>query len=174
MRATRVAILVPLVLFACDREPAAPEVDLPPEFAPEFAATSEWYEDEFVLPEGDFFFYAPCVDDWFDEIGTVVRRRHRVIKDDGVALIKWQIRAGDDYVARGDMTGDWYAISGWNSQIITTSNPAYHYSWNLHWVVKNATTGTVLDWPIRVTVVENANGEVTVDHYAEPCKVRHE
>jgi len=170
MRTTRVALLIPLVLFACDREPAAPEVDV----APDFAATSEWYEYELVMAEGDEFYYAPCVDDWFDEIGTVFVKLHRVIKDDGVTLVKYQIWPGDDFVARGTVTGDWYAVSGWHSNIVTTANVGYHYSWKLRWVVENATTGAVLEWPIRVTVIENANGEVTVNHYAEPCKVRHD
>ena len=31
--------------------------------------------------------------------------------------------------------------------------------------MKNATTGMVLDWPIRATFVMNANGKITVERY---------
>lgn len=170
MRITRLAILAaPLLLLACDREPAAPDVDV----SPELAATSEWYEDDLYVPEGGPSFYAPCIDDYVVESGTIHRKRHRVLQDDGVAVVKWQVWPGDDYVARGTVTGDWYPVSGFHNQIITTSNTGVHQSWTLHWVMESATTGMVLDWPIRATFVMNANGEVTVDRYVEPCTVLH-
>lgn len=170
MRIARLLLpAVPLLLLACDRAPVAPEV----EASPAFAATSEWYQDEIYLGEGGLF-YAPCIDDYIDEIGTVYRKRHRVIQDDGVALVRWAIRPGDDYVARGTVTGDWHIVTAWHSNITTTTNVGSHYTWRLRWVVKNSTTGMVLDWPIRETLVVNANGEMTVYRYVEPCKVRHD
>jgi hypothetical protein len=169
MRITRLALLAaPLMLLACDREPAAPEVDV----APSLGATSDWLEDDYTIPANPPY-YAPCIDDYVVEQGTVHRRRHRVIQDDGAVLIRWQVWPGDDYVVRGTATGDWYPVSGFHNKIITTLKVGVHQSWTLHYVVENATTGMVLDWPVRSTFILNANGEITVDRFVEPCTVRH-
>jgi hypothetical protein len=170
MRITRLALLiVPLLLFACDREPVAPNVDV----APQFAATSEWIEYTSYSPEGDVFWYAPCIDDYVDEIGPVHVKRHRVIQDDGVAVVRWNVRWGSDFIIRGTVTGDWYAVPGSHNNVITTANVGYHQSRTLRWVFKNATTGMVIDWSWRWTFVMNANGEWTVQRDVAPCKVRH-
>lgn len=170
MHITRLAILAaPLVLFACDREPTAPEVDV----APSLGATSEWVEFDTYSEEGDEFFYAPCIDDYMDDIGTLHIRRHRVIQDDGVALVQGIVWPGDDFISRGTATGDWHPVSAWHNRVTITFNTGFHQQQTLHWVMENATTGMVLDWPIRTTFVINANGEITVDRYVEPCTVRH-
>jgi hypothetical protein len=46
--------------------------------------------------------------------------------------------------------------------------------WTERFVYRNQTTGVVLDWPLRVTFVTNANGEVKVDRIEDDvCTLRH-
>jgi hypothetical protein len=162
--------LLPLVLVACtEQQPAAPDVD----GAPVLAATSEWYEDFIVAPEGDYTFYAPCIDDYVDEIGTIYRKRHRVIQDDGVTAVHWRLWLGKGFVLRGAKTGDWVPLPGQLVTITTTLNAARHQSQVLKYAFKNTATGMVMDWPTRYHITINANGEVTTERYAEPCTVRH-
>jgi hypothetical protein len=79
-------LLVPLFLFACDREPVAPDS------SPSMSATSEWIEWEYVYPpEGWNWGPTTCLPGTPDQVafGTVGIRMHIVTRPDGRFSYGW-------------------------------------------------------------------------------------
>ena len=162
-------LLVPLFLVACDREPVAPDVD--PTFA---AATSEWTTTVVEFPAGDQFFYCAAVDDTFDEVGHVQERLHTVSTDEGFLLFfKW--RGLDDFHLVAERTGDWYPATNGTSTYVergSFTHDTYTFSFRAEpYIMVSENSGMKIRWPVRIHMTVNANGQVTVDHYAEPCQI---
>jgi hypothetical protein len=164
--------LVPLLLLGCSREPAAPDAVL----APTFSATSDWNEEVFDLPAGDIKFFAPCVDDWFDEVGPILNRFHLVTTKDG-SLFYIKVRQLDGFHIVGDKTGVWNPAVPNQEATYTERIPAgvigsysFHYSL-IPYIFVSEVNGTKIDWPLLLKVTINPNGEVTVNRDFEPCHI---
>jgi hypothetical protein len=163
----RLAIaLVLLFLFACDREPVAPEI------APEFAAAEvEWVSGSVDV---DYIRYCPCLGEDMRLVGTTSYKQRWLTKPDGSMTLHVFSRVADDWQMIGQVSGDvWetvpgnhasniYDIPAWSGFIAVTER----------FVFRNAETGVVLDWPFRAHYSYNAAGELKVGYIAEPCRFR--
>jgi hypothetical protein len=164
--------LVPLLFFACGREPAAPDAAL----VATFSATSDW-NDPFVvnLPPGDVKFYASCVNDMMDEVGPLLQSIHFVTTDNGT-LVYIRVRWLDGFHLVGDLTGIWNpAVPNQQATLverISAVNGSYSFHFNTNpYQIVNEVSGTKINWPLRIKVTVNATGQVTVDRIMEQCNI---
>ena len=164
--------LLPLFLVACERQAVAPYAAL----RPAFSATSDWTDQLVNLPPGDEKFYAPCVDDWFDEVGPILQSWHIVTTDNG-SLVYLKVRFPDGYHNVGDRTGIWNPAVPGQEATYTERIPAgeagsytFHYSLT-PFIMVSEVSGTKIDWTLHLKVTINPNGEVTVNRDFEPCHI---
>lgn len=163
--------LVSLLLLACNRESVAPDTGL----VPTFAATSDWTDQVVNLPPGDVKYYASCIGDMMDEVGPLLQSFHTVTTANGTHFYI-KIRWLDGFHLVGDSTGIWNPAvpnqQAMYSERISAVNESYsfHFSTNPYQIV-NEVSGTKVNWPLRVTVTVNANGQVTVDRLAGACNI---
>lgn len=159
--------LVPLLLFACSRETAAPDAAR----VPTFSAASDWTEESIDLPAGDAWSYASCIDDWMDEVGGLRLRYHFVDTPSGW-LVYWK-QSSEGYYNVGVRTGNWYLaapLAGAAVQRASLANDGFKFVYNIDpAILVNEGSGTRINWPLRVTVTVNANGELKVERFANPC-----
>ena len=163
--------LVPLLLVACGREPAAPDA-VP---VPTFKTTSDWTDVVVDLPAGDAKYYAACVDDWLDEVGPILQSFHTVTTNNG-SLGYIKVRLLDGFHLVGDNTGIWNPAvpnqgGAWVERI-----PAVKDGYTFHYIITpyqivNEVSGTKINWPLMLNVTINANGTVTVNRDYEPCNI---
>lgn len=164
--------LMSLLFLACGKEPAAPDAAL----LPAFSATSDWTEQVVNLPPGDVKYYAPCVDDWLDEVGPILQRWHIVTTSNG-SLVDIRVRLLDGYHNVGDKTGIWNpAVPGieatYTERIPAGQTGSYSFHYSLTpFILVNEVSGTKMDWTLLLKVTINANGEVTVNRDFEPCHI---
>ncbi len=161
-----VLTLVPLLFLACDREPVAPDSEV----TPSFSVTSEW--QEFTLVQ-DLVVYNQCVGENLHISGTVIIRLHVVTAPGDTRLLV--LMEPVVYQLEGLTTGQiWTPVPGDHNREVLTASGDFHVA-HVHFVFSNQTTGAVLDWPIRVTFVTNARGEIKVDRFQflDACKLRH-
>lgn len=163
--------LVPLLVLACGQEPVAPEA-VP---APAFAATSDWTDVVVDLPAGDFKFYAPCVDDYFDEVGPILLSFHTVTTDNGT-LFYSKLRVLEGFHIVGDRTGLWNQAvpnqGGTSVQHIPAGTGSYTFHYNLDpYLYVSEASGTKMNWPYQVKVTVTPNGQVAVNRTADWCKI---
>ena len=166
-----VLLLVPLFLFACDREPVAAD----PEITPAFGATSEWTDEVMDLPAGDDKYYADCVDDWFDEVGPLVWRYHTVTTATGVLFFA-KLRFLDGFHIVGDNTGTWNLAvpneGGTWVERIPAGQGTYTLTYALApYLFVSEQSGTTILWPSFWKVTITADGTVTANHFFEQCHV---
>lgn len=164
--------IVPVLLAACNREPATADSAI----LPQYSATSDWTEQVFDLPSGDSKFYAPCVGDWFDEVGPISNRFHTVTTDNG-SLLYIKVRQLSGFRIVGDKTGIWNPAVPNQEGTYTERIPAgqtgsysFHYSL-IPYIFVSEVSGTKIDWPLLLKVTINANGVVTVNRDFEPCHI---
>jgi len=166
--------LVPLLfLVSCDQEPAAPTLQAV-QPTPAFAAASDWTEEVLDLPAGDIRFHAPCVNDWFDEVGPVLNRHHTVTTING-SLVYIKVRQLDGFHIVGDKTGIWNPAlpdqEGTYTERIPAGATAYSFHYSLiPYIFVSEESGTKMNWPLLLKVTINANGQVTVNLDFE-CKI---
>ena len=162
---------VSLLFVACNGAPAAPDVAL----LPAFSATSDWTDQVVNLPPGDVKYYASCVDDMLDEVGPLLQSFHTVTTANGTHFFI-KIRWLDGFHLVGDVTGIWNPAvpnqQATYAERISEVNGSYifHFRANPYQIV-NEVSGTKINWPLRVTVTVNANGQVTVDRLFEACNI---
>ena len=167
----RLTIPLSLLAVACESVsgPAAPLL------APTFAATSDWTDVRLDLPAGDIKFYAPCVDDWFDEVGSYIQSIHTVTADNG-SLFYIKFRSLEGFQIVGDRTGKWnlgvpIQQATWVERIPGgTGSYSFNFSLNPYLYVNEA-SGVRMNWPLLVKVTVNANGQVTVNREMFLCKI---
>jgi len=164
--------LIPSLVLACERQPVATDAAL----LPAFSATSDWTDRVVNLPPGDEKFYAPCVDDWFDEVGPILQRWHIVTTGNG-SLVYIKVRFLDGYHNVGDKTGIWNPAVPGQEATYTERIPAgetgsysFHYSLT-PFIMVSEVNGTKINWTLLVKVTVNENGEVTVNRDFEPCHI---
>jgi len=167
----RLTLPLSLLAVACESvpDPAAPGP------APMFAATSDWTDVPLDLPAGDIKFYAQCVDDWFDEIGSYVQSIHTVAVDDG-SLFYIKFRSLEGFQIVGDRTGEWNLAvptqqATWVERI-PGGTGSYSFNFSLNpYVYMNAVSGVKMNWPLLVKVTINATGQVTVNREMSLCRI---
>lgn len=143
--------------------------------APTFAVTSDWTDVRLDLPAGDIKFYAPCVDDWFDEVGSYIQSIHTVTTDDG-SLFYIKFRSLEGFRIVGDRTGNWnlgvpIQQASWVERIPKgTGSYSFNFSLNPYLYV-NEVSGIKMNWPLLVKVTINANGQLTVNRESFLCKI---
>lgn len=173
-----VALALPVAfLVACKEQPTAPPQQTHTAPAPSFsAATSGWTEFVFTADSGDGTFYAPCIDDYLDEIGHIEFRVHTVTTDNG-SLTTHHVHVLDDFHLRGDRTGTWEPalpnlMYGTYEEHSPGVNGAYEFRDNFNpYFYVNTVSGTKMNFPLKLKVTINANGEVTVDRSVERCDI---
>jgi len=171
MRCLRLAPLA-LLIVACDQQPVAPDL----ESEPAFAATSDWSVQVLDLPAGDVSFYCAAIDDWLDEVGLVELSFHTV-ESDGAWLFFIKVRNPAGFHLVGDVTGIWHRATGGlpsGSYVERGAyvNGSYHLTYNVEpFLYVNETSGTTINFPLRLNFAFNANGEVKVVRVAEPCSI---
>ncbi len=159
--------LLPLLLVACtERQPAAPEIEV----GPEFSASSDWIE---WTVDVEWTLYCACLDEDLRASGQAYARRHFVTNDHG---IRWTSLVRPVTLQMEGMTTGhlWLPVPG--THTMSMRDPAYADFWHLaeRFVFENQTTGQVLDWSWRIQFVTNADGEVKVDKVvSEKCSLRH-
>ena len=163
--------LLPLLLLACDREPMAPKATP----VPSFAATSDWTTEVLDLPAGDFTFYAPCIDDWFDEVGPITNSFHTVTTNNG-SLLYIKVGFLEGFHLVGDRTGMWNPAVPNQQGTYVERIPGGPGSYTFHYYLTpyfyvNEVSGTKMNWTLMLKVTINANGQVTVDRDMEPCNI---
>jgi hypothetical protein len=163
-------LLVPLFLFACDREPVAPEITS----GPDLSATSEWSESSTFIDYYQRFpgLLATCVGEELHLTGTITITHHYVTRPNGEVLDNWGLEAHDDWQMVGETTGEVWRVQtpGFDVGV----NRPGSYVQKERFVFENQTTGVVLDSPFLVVYVTNAAGEVKVDKMlADKCTLRH-
>jgi hypothetical protein len=163
--------LMSLLFLACGKEPAAPDAAL----LPAFSATSDWTDQVVNLPPGDVKYYAPCVDDSLDEVGPILQSFHTVTTGNGTYFfIKVRVLEGFHLV--GDATGIWNPAVPNQQATYSERVSGVNGSYSLHFrtfltPIVNEVSGTKINWPLRITVTINANGQVTVDRAIEACNI---
>jgi len=158
--------LLPVLLLACQREPVAPDSAI----TARRSVTSEW--QEFPLVQ-DLVVYNQCVGEDMHLSGTVIIRLHVVTAPGDTRLLVLMEPLA--YQLEGLMTHQiWTPVPGDHNREVFTASGDFHVAHG-HLVVSNQATGAVLDWPIRVTFVTNATGELKVDRFQflDDCKLRH-
>ena len=163
--------LAPLLLLACDREPAAPEVDV----APEFAATSEWIPWDFAAPPGGWNFgMATCLGQEVHAFGGVSGQSHWVTRPDGSVMEMWRAEPWDTYhfVIGGEK---WWVVA-WVRQGVdhydaSGAMVASHGN-GAQLTLRNEVTGALLYWDDHWRFQTDANGNVRVYDVLRHCRVR--
>jgi hypothetical protein len=175
MRYLRLALL-PLLLVACDQQPAAPDIDA----APALRATSEWIEFEYVYPvDGWNWGPASCLPGTPDMIafGSVGIRIHTVTRPDGRFKDNWaNPYISDDF--RLEIAGDtWWAIE---SRMERHGVEFYDGSYDRprkvighHFMVfQSEATGALLYDRGQWMTMWDEDGNVTFDRYTPVCVVK--
>ena len=161
-------LLGALLVASCqDPTATAPPADLS---APRFSATSEWLE--FTFPT-DAVSYVPCLAEYVHATGTVSVRLHQAATPTETRLL-FLAEPEDDWQLEGLTTHQIWAVVPGNQarQLQTASGNLFIFV--ERFVFTNQTTGAVLDWPLRITFVVDANGSVRVDRVeGDVCRLRH-
>ena len=171
MRSVRLALL-PLVFAACDRQPAAPDIHM----GPEFRATSEWIE--FEVPYGEEGWnWGPveCLPGTPDAIafGTVIVKIHTVTTPNGKVVERfWNPGWTEDHyllidgvvwaLARMVRHGVLFYEEGAPVKV-HQGNPIFRYI--------NQDTGATLDWTLSGQIKFNEMGEPVLEHLWGKCEV---
>jgi hypothetical protein len=158
-----------LLMAGCqDPAPTAPAAEVS---ALSFSATSEW---QVVPAVGEWTAYNPCLAEDMQMNYTLNWRFHWVTTPQGVRQVLFD-HVDDSWDVRlvGLTTGQlWLPTPGNRDMQMSTASGDF-LVWTQRFVYQNQTTGAVLDWPLRITFVTNASGEVKVyrveDQY---CKLR--
>jgi len=165
MHALRFTLLAFLLVACTDREPAAPDLTV----EPEFSATSDW--QEFIVPV-EWTLYVPCLNEDLHATGESYVRRHAVTTDQGTRLTMLVMEL-ENFQLEGTSTGHiWRPVPGDHSHSARDVAATY---WHLteRFVFENQTTGQVLDWSYTYQFVTNADGEVKIDNVvSEKCSLR--
>ncbi len=167
-------LLVPLLLATCtDGNPAAPDMDLSPQFA---AADVGWFEAVF---DDEFVEYAPCLGEDLHGTGTFWYQLHTVVhgqremfnaKYSMLAFELVGVTTGHTWLPRPSMLHGavfsevFVAPLGEPFQVYKVTNARYDFV--------NQTTGETLSWPVKIHTSRNAAGEVKVDFFLLPCRVK--
>lgn len=176
MRRLLAVLALGAVVVACSEQATSPQTErraTTPGIS--FAATSGWSEPVYYAPPGDGTFYAPCIDDYVDEIGHMLWRIHTVTTANGY-LITHHVRVLDDWHLLGDKTGIWKPLPnqlyGTYQEHGSLVNGVYEFRDNINpYIYVNEVSGTKMNFPLKVRVTINANGVVTVDRFVETCDI---
>ena len=168
-------LLVPLLLATCtDGNPAAPDMDLSPQFA---AADVGWFESTF-LDHTDGV-YASCVGETLAGGGTFWYQLHTVVAgkremfNAKYSMLDYEMvgmTTGHTWLPRPSMLHGvvysevFVAPLGEPFQVYKVTNARYDFV--------NQTTGEMLSWPVKIHISRNAAGEVKVDFFLLPCRVK--
>jgi hypothetical protein len=164
-------LLVPLLLLACDRPPAEP--DMQPELA---AASVEWTEYELYQDWSD---QPACLDEGLHVFGPVLVREKTVENGNRVS---WRLQAKP-------LPG--FQMVGLTSGEVWLPEPGFVHGWPEHdleigpaegsaqvitriaqWRFQNQTTGEVMSWPYYVHGSRDAAGDWKVVHVVDKCTVK--
>jgi hypothetical protein len=168
-------LLVPLLFASCtEANPAAPDIEVSPLFA---AAEVGWTEgvgfEEYTYP-------VPCLGEDLHFAGSFWYRYHSVVNDKREI---WLAQYGmlPDYHGVGLTTGHlWLAkpstVQGISRTDLTVGTPGEPFQVSRLTLALfdfvNQTTGETLSWPMRIHLSRNAAGEVKVNLWVEPCRVK--
>jgi hypothetical protein len=165
-------LLVPLFLFACDREPTGPTSGVDPTFS----ASSEWTEYTYPYPvEGWNWGPVECLPGSPDAIafGTVIIREHIVTtpkgrmvdrfwnpgwSEDHYLLIEGDVWALDKMVRHGILM-----FEGDVMVQVHQSNPLFRYT--------NQRTGAQLDWTMNGQLRFDEQGQPLFERWWGQCRV---
>lgn len=176
-----ILFLVPMFLFACDRQPVEP--DITPTLA---AASSEWLNWDFVYPEeGLDWGPVPCLPGAPTAIafGSVGIREHLVAKPDGLVKDRWSNPyfsddfhleiAGDTWrIIFGNRhaieyyDGDWVDGEFVSEGILATIGGISMMNF------RSDATGAVLRTHAKWTFKWDADGNVLFERFWERCDVK--
>lgn len=168
-----VTLLGALLIVSCRDSSSA--LGPPRVMTPALSATSEWLEFPIAV---DWTAYAQCLAEDMHGIGTVTLRGHWVTTSRETRQFLFDHVNGDDawnFHLEGLTTGHvWLATPGNRDMQLSTASGDF-FQWTQRFVYQNQATGAVVDWPLRITFVVNANGEIKVDRAlpADSCRVRH-
>lgn len=159
-------LLGSLLITACT-DPESPPAEVS---APSFRATSEWQEFQV---EQDWVLYNPCLAEDLHGIGTVLVRGHWVTTSQETRqLLLARVNVGD-FQLEGLTTGQIWLPTPGNLDVQLSTASGDFFMWYERFVYVNQTTGVTLDWPLMITFVVNANGEVKVDRVQDQaCRLR--
>ena len=167
-------LMVPLLLAACtDGNPAAPDVDVSPQFA---AADVGWTEG--VFPD-ETDVWVSCLGEQLRGTGTFWYQLHTVANGNREHFNAKYSMLGYEMV--GMTTGHTWlptpsmlhglvysevfvAPLGEPFQVYKVTDGRYYFV--------NQTTGETLSWPLKLHISRNAAGEVKVEFQLIPCRVK--
>jgi len=165
-------MLVPLLLVACDGQPAAPDLNV----SPELRATSEWIEFEYPYgAEGWNWGPVECLPGTPDAIafGTIIIKIHTVTTPNGKVVERWWnpgwsedhylvidgvVWALDRMVRHGILFSEDGALTKAHQ-----SNPIFRYI--------NQDSGATLDLTLSGQEKYNELGEIVFEHWWGTCEV---
>jgi hypothetical protein len=137
---------------------------------PSFRAASEWQEFQV---EQDWVLYNPCLAEDLHGIGTIPVRGHWVTTSQETRQFLFDHVNVGDFHLEGLTTGQIWLPRPGNLDVQLSTASGEFFMWNERFVYVNQTTGVTLDWPLMITVVVNANGEVKVYRVQDQaCRLR--
>jgi hypothetical protein len=173
MRYLRLA-LVPLLLAACDRQPAAPDIVAPPTLS----AVQGWQEFVFEYPdEGINFGPVPCLPGAPDAVafGSVTARLHLVTTPDGRTATRWSNpEISEDFRLQiaGDTWLKWHWVRHGKMVEDEDGNLLFDHGVEAIATFRNQRTGEVLNWPFKWHFNTTGQGGTGVEFLKEWCEVR--
>ena len=171
MRYLRLALL-PLLLVACtERQPAAPDIDV----RPEFRANGGWIDWYLEFGPGDFVFPAACIDEDMTFVGNMWFRDHMVsppgAPHGGQVHDNWEIWYEGEFSSV--TTGKQWDVLHLTNHGIWWGFTRFEHSASHEFIwLEEEGTGRQIQTRLWGHFVKNANGEVTVDNWEFTCYVQ--
>lgn len=125
-----------------------------------------WNGLDLHLPAGDVRRRESGLDDALDEIGTIHLRWRAEEQVDGTVFVRLLVRPSEDFVARGDRTGDWLPQGGTQASLILVTRWRVRENLPLQWSLRNVADGRVVDWPLRLRMSLAPDG-AEVSHWTD-------
>lgn len=166
--------LLPLLLVACERQPAAPD----PALRPSFQATSDWTRASFFFDFPGVF--VACRGETMHFFGEVPYQRHDVTSASGASSYFFQLSPetpnNPPYVAVGESSGKVYTYKNGgpgNESFHLAAGEVHTYLDRETYVAENGDK-VIADRTFHITT--NANGQLTVNKSEDngfQCTERH-